>query len=214
MFGVFVFTMATAQHIQATFIKGATAPEHFPVHDLPEVAMIGRSNVGKSSLINAITRNSSLARVSNTPGKTQEINFFETDLGIVLVDLPGYGYARVSKEQRSQFSELINNYVQTREPLALTCVLVDARHDPQPLDMAMLEELEFAGQRYVVLLTKCDKLSERQVQSRIDQVKELLASCSYVYDVVATSAKEGLGRPSIIGIMKKARNSFSVEEEE
>jgi GTP-binding protein len=205
--------MAIAQHIQATFIKGATAPQHFPVHSMPEVAMIGRSNVGKSSLINAITRNSSLARVSNTPGKTQEINFFETDLGIVLVDLPGYGYARVSKEQRSQFSELIHTYLNTREPLALTCVLVDARHDPQALDMAILEELEFAGKRYVVLLTKCDKLSEKQVDARVDQLKILLEACSYAVDVVATSAKVGLGRPSIIGIMKKARNSFSVDEE-
>ncbi|NQW29576.1 MAG: YihA family ribosome biogenesis GTP-binding protein [Ignavibacteria bacterium] len=206
--------MAVAQHIQATFIKGATAPEHFPAHSMPEVAMIGRSNVGKSSLINAITRNSSLARVSNTPGKTQEINFFETDLGMVLVDLPGYGYARVSKEQRSQFSKLIHTYIETREPLALICVLVDARHDPQPLDMAMLEELEFAQKKFVVLLTKCDKLSEKQVQSRIDQMNELLSSCANVVDVVATSAKVGLGRPSIIGIMKKARKAFSTEEEE
>lgn len=197
--------MAQEQQIHATFVKGATAPSHFPESTLPEVAMIGRSNVGKSSLINAIVRHGQLARVSNRPGKTQEINFFRTDVGVMLVDLPGYGYARVSKAQREEFSELIKTYLFTREQLHLTCVLVDSRHDPQALDMAMMEELEFAQKPFVVILTKCDKLSAKQANEREEQIRTLLGACTSFVDVVRTSSKDGEGRMSVIGIIKKHR---------
>lgn len=195
--------MAQEIHLQAEFVKGATAPEHFPVSSVLEIAMIGRSNVGKSSLINTLVRSSRVARVSNTPGKTQEINFFVTDLGFMLVDLPGYGYARVSKTQREQFSTLIKTYVLKREQLAVTCVLVDARHDPQPLDLAMIEELEFAKRKYAVILTKCDKLKPAALEARIQQVKDLLAQCTSLEDVIATSSDSGLGRHQLLGLMKR-----------
>lgn len=191
--------------IVATFLKGATAPEHFPVSDLPEVAMLGRSNVGKSSLINQIVRHGGLARVSNTPGKTQEINFFTTDSGFMLVDLPGYGYAKVSKTQRSMFSTLIHSYLQHRSRLLLACVLVDARHDPMSIDLAMIEELEFAAKRYAVVLTKCDKLKPRQIEARHLQFKTMLAACSHNIDVIATSAVSGDGRNQLLGMMKRIR---------
>ena len=195
--------MAQEIHLRAEFVKGATSPAHFPVSDVPEGALIGRSNVGKSSLINALVRSSRIARVSNTPGKTQEINFFITDLGFMLVDLPGYGYARVSKTQREQFSSLIKQYVLKREQLAVTCILVDARHDPQPLDLAMIEELEFAKRHYAVILTKCDKLKPAVLQARIDQVNQILAQCTSLVDVIPTSSETGLGRHQLLGLMKR-----------
>jgi len=198
--------MAHDLQINAEFVKGATSSEHFPVTSLCEVAMVGRSNVGKSSLINAIVRHGRMARVSNTPGKTQEINFFVTDAGFMLVDLPGYGYARVSKTQREQFSRLIRDYVTRRENLALTCVLVDARHDPQPLDLAMLEELELAERAYVVVLTKCDKLKPGAVAARQEQLRQVLSQCRYLVDVIPTSSQTALGRHELIGCMKRIVN--------
>jgi GTP-binding protein len=203
--------MAQEIHLRAEFVKGATSPEHFPVSSLQEIAFIGRSNVGKSSLINTLVRSSRVARVSNTPGKTQEINFFVTDLGFMLVDLPGYGYARVSKTQREQFSTLIKTYVLKREQLAVTCVLVDSRHDPQPLDLAMIEELEFAQRNYAVILTKCDKLKPAALQERVEQVKELLAQCASLVDVIPSSSETGLGRHQLLGLMKRIVNQTPKE---
>lgn len=198
--------MAHDIHIIAEFVKGATKPEHFPESTLPEIAMIGRSNVGKSSLINALVRHNRMARVSNTPGKTQEINFFVTDMNFMLVDLPGYGYARVSKGQREQFSVLIRAYVLKRPQLVLTCVLVDARHDPQPLDLAILEELELAGRPFVIILTKCDKLKPAALIEREQQVRDVIQNCQYVVDVVPTSSETGLGRHQLLGLIKRIVN--------
>jgi GTP-binding protein len=197
--------MAQEITMHAEFVKGASAPSHFPTSTLPEVAMIGRSNVGKSSLINSLVRHGKLARVSNTPGKTQEINFFTTSLGLMLVDLPGYGYAKVSKTKREEFSSLINAYLFQREQLRLTCVLMDSRHEPQSLDLHMIENLEFAANNYVVILTKVDKLSESEQQERFAQVKQVLQYCSHAVDVVLSSAEKNIGRNSILGIMKKFR---------
>lgn len=168
--------------------------------------MIGRSNVGKSSLINTLVRHGHMARVSNTPGKTQEINFFVTDLNFMLVDLPGYGYARRSKDQRELFSGLIRAYVLNRPQLIMTCVLVDARHDPQPLDMGMLEELELAGKQFVVVLTKCDKLKKGALEAREAQVRSLLVHCNFVVDVIPTSSETGFGRQQLLGLIKRLVN--------
>ena len=205
-FSFFIGSMAHDIHIIAEFVKGATKPEHFPESTLPEIAMIGRSNVGKSSLINALVRHNRMARVSNTPGKTQEINFFVTDMNFMLVDLPGYGYARVSKGQREQFSVLIRAYVLKRPQLVLTCVLVDARHDPQPLDLAILEELELAGRPFVIILTKCDKLKPAALIERVQQVRDVIQNCQYVVDVVPTSSETGLGRHQLLGLIKRIVN--------
>lgn len=195
--------MAQDIQVTATFVKGATTPEQFPESSLAEISMIGRSNVGKSSLINTLVRHGHMARVSNTPGKTQEINFFATDLNFMLVDLPGYGYARRSRDQRELFSNLIRAYVLNRPQLLVTCVLVDARHDPQPLDMAMLEELELARRRFVVILTKCDKLKKGALEAREEQVRGLLANCTSVVDVIPTSSETGLGRQQLLGLIKR-----------
>lgn len=200
--------MAQEQHIEAVFATGAVKPEQFPPSSAPEIAMIGRSNVGKSSLINAIVRHGNLARVSNTPGKTQEINFFATDAGFGLVDLPGYGYAKVSKGKREQFSELIKAYLLQRENLAAVFILVDSRHEPMAIDMAMIEELEFAGRPYVVVLTKCDKRKSGAVSEREEEFRFLLSQCEHVVDILATSSKTGDGRSQLIGIMKRLSQQF------
>jgi len=191
--------------IRAEFVKGAAAKEQFPPSSAPEVAMIGRSNVGKSSLINSILRTGAVARISNTPGKTQEINFFMTDIGMMFVDLPGYGFAKVSKERRLGFSKLIKDYLFTREQLHVVCVLIDSRHDPQPLDLAMLEDLELHGVPFVAVLTKADKLGVGALDARKAQLDELLSQCKHRIDVVSTSAKDGLGRSDLIGIIKRMR---------
>jgi GTP-binding protein len=198
----------------ATLLIGAVQPSQFPSGDANEVAVIGRSNVGKSSLINALLRDSSVARVSGTPGKTREINFFVTDLGFVLVDLPGYGYAKVSKSQRQGFASLIRQYLfDPRPQRKVVLVLVDSRHDPQPLDMAMIEELEFAGVSYVVVLTKCDKLAPAPLKERVDQVKGLLAQCRHFVDVVPTSAQKGDGRTAVLAVIKRVIESTNAPQE-
>jgi len=171
--------------------------------------MIGRSNVGKSSLINSIVRHGGLARVSNTPGKTQEINFFSTDLGFELVDLPGYGYAKVSKTQREHFSTLIRSYILERATCALVCILVDSRHDPMALDLAMIEEMEFAKRRYAVILTKVDKLKPGAIAQRLEQFRTLLSQCSYATDIITSSSETGEGRTDILGMMKRITLEFS-----
>jgi GTP-binding protein len=191
--------------IEAEFLLGAAQAAQFPTTGLPEVAIVGRSNVGKSSLINQILRHGMVARVSSTPGKTQEINFFATTIGVTIADLPGYGYAAVSKQRRAEFATLIHAYLDHRMPLRLTLVLIDSRHDPMPLDMAMLERLELTGRRFVAVLTKCDKLTEKDVEARVAQIRELLSQCSYAVDVVATSAKTSKGREALIGIIKRSR---------
>jgi len=201
--------MAQSMDIHAQFVKGAVERSQFPETTVPEVAMIGRSNVGKSSLINTIVRHGGLARISNTPGKTQEINFFSTDAGFSLVDLPGYGYAKVSKEQREQFSELIKSYLLHRANLAVTFILVDSRHEPMAIDLAMIEELEFAGRPYVVVLTKCDKRKEGANDRRLEEFKHLLSQCSHMVDIVTTSSKTGEGRSQLIGIMKRMSQDFT-----
>lgn len=204
--------MAQEQHIQAEFALGAVTVDQFPPSTAPEVAFVGRSNVGKSSLINMIVRHGGLAHVSNTPGKTTEINFFATDAGFGLVDLPGYGYARRSKSQRELFSALIKDYVTVRENLATVFVLVDSRHDPMPIDLAMVEELEIAGKPYIVVLTKCDKPKKGSVERRVEEYRHLLAQCNYLVDILITSSKTQAGRSQLIGIMKRQSTEFSKEE--
>lgn len=200
--------MAAEQHIEAQFAMGAVQPDQFPPSAFPEIAFIGRSNVGKSSLINTIVRHGNLARVSNTPGKTQEINFFATNAGFGLVDLPGYGYAKVSKGKREMFSSLIKAYLLERQNLAGVFVLVDSRHDPMPIDLAMIEELEFAGRPYVVVLTKCDKRKSGAVAERIEEYRHLLSECKHNVDVIATSSHTGDGRIQLIGVMKRLRQQY------
>src|SRR5881394_1408038 len=155
---------------QAEFWRAAGRPADLPPPGAPEIALAGRSNVGKSSALNALTGRRALARVSKTPGRTQTINFFTLGEAGLLVDLPGYGYARVSQALRAQWGELVGSYVRSRESLVGVVVLIDARHPLMPLDRQLIAWLGDARQK-LVLLTKADKLSRVQQQKTLQDVR-------------------------------------------
>ncbi len=142
------------------FVTSAAAPAQFPREGLPEVAFVGRSNVGKSSLVNALTGVRGLARVSGTPGRTRLLNFFRVDRDLMLVDLPGYGYAKVPASMRVSWETLVRSYLEARPELALCVLLVDARHEPMEADMLLQSYLETSNLPHVVAATKTDKLGK------------------------------------------------------
>lgn len=144
------------------FILGVASLEQLPPATLPEVAFIGRSNVGKSSLLNAVTGRSHLARVSVTPGRTREVNYFNLGGRMFLVDLPGYGYAKAPKSMAAAWQKLITGYLRGRTALARICLLVDARQGVMANDHEMMTMLDQAAQSYLVVLTKADKLTDRE----------------------------------------------------
>ncbi len=150
------------------FIGGmATVDGWRPQHELPEIAFAGRSNVGKSSLLNRLVRRKAFARVSNTPGRTRELNFFRVNNQFVLVDLPGYGYAKISKERRAEWRPLISNFLRRSPTLRGIVQLLDVRHDPTPEDHAMFELLADTGTPTIVVATKIDKLGASKVKERM-----------------------------------------------
>lgn len=153
------------------FAGGMAAPGGWrPFPGLPEVAFSGRSNVGKSSLLNALVKRKKAARVSNTPGRTREINFFIVNGTMVFSDLPGYGFARISREQRAQWRPLIEGYLRNSEELRGIVQLLDIRHDPTPDDFQMLDFLAELGIPTIVAVTKVDKLSPSAARTRLDEV--------------------------------------------
>ena len=149
----------------AVFTVSSQKLSQCPTDGLPEFALIGRSNVGKSSLINMLTDRPGLAKVSSTPGKTRLINHFKINAKWYLVDLPGYGYARVSKNQRGEFSKLITDYVQKREAMVFLFVLIDSRLDPQKIDLDFIRMLGEHGVPFGLIFTKCDKQSDDRTSS-------------------------------------------------
>jgi GTP-binding protein len=156
------------------FVRGVVALDGLPPTDYPEVAFAGRSNVGKSSLVNALTGRKTLARTSNTPGRTQELNYFLLSETLYLVDLPGYGYAKVSKTQKAAWTDLVFAYLQGRPNLKRVMVLVDARHGLKDSDREVMEMLDVAAVSYQVVLTKCDKLKPGELKTRETEVIEAL----------------------------------------
>jgi len=148
--------------ISAEFIKRATKPSEYPPGKLPEVAIAGKSNVGKSSLINALVNRKNLAKTSSSPGRTQAINFFRVNDALSLVDLPGYGYAKVSLEVRETWKPMVESYLQTRREIRLVILIVDARRGLSPDDLALLDWLDYHRLPSLIVLTKADKLSQME----------------------------------------------------
>jgi GTP-binding protein len=170
-----------------------------PQVDLPEIAFAGRSNVGKSSLLNRLIHRKKFARVSNTPGRTREVNFFKVNDAFVLVDLPGYGYARISKERRAEWKPLIEGYLRGSQQLRGIVQLLDARHDPTNDDRQMLDFLGELGVPTVVVLTKMDKLRPSERAARISEISKTLGLEDD--QVIPFSAVTGEGRDELAGAM-------------
>ena len=188
-------------------LKSAPDLEFLPPADRAEVAFAGRSNVGKSSLINALVRQGGLARTSNTPGRTQELNFFRADaVPLYLVDMPGYGFAKAPKEKVAAWTALVSDYLKGRASLARVFLLIDARHGLKPPDLQVMEMLDQAAVSYQVVLTKSDKISaialERVAQATIAAIKAHPAAYP---EVIVTSSVEAAGigelRAAIAGIV-------------
>ncbi|MGC8941290.1 MAG: ribosome biogenesis GTP-binding protein YihA/YsxC [Sulfurihydrogenibium sp.] len=178
------------------FIKSAVKPEDYPPADKPEVAIVGRSNVGKSSLINAIFKKS-VAKVSSTPGKTRLINFFTFNDDIYFVDLPGYGFASVSQKERLNWQKMIENYLLNRENLKLIIMLVDTRYPPTNLDILMKQWLESFEKPYIVVGTKIDKLNQSEKAKAKKIIKDTLELDENV-PILLVSSKEGTGIDNLI----------------
>lgn len=181
----------------ATFTLGAVSLSGMPDDGMSEVAFAGRSNVGKSSLINMLVGRKKLARTSGTPGKTQEVNFFRINDAFYIVDLPGFGYARVSRSQRVKWQATIGQYVTGRETLRLVFQLVDSRHPPTSLDREVMLLLMQSPASHVILLTKADKLSGNSRDKSIRNVRKVLDEIHLDVPVILTSAKTRRGRDEV-----------------
>jgi GTP-binding protein len=180
------------------FVAAAGSPASLPPMRGTEIALAGRSNVGKSSLLNAITGQKSLARTSRTPGRTQELIFFTGGAGLTLVDMPGYGYAAAAKDKIAAWTELIHAFLRGRANLARIYVLVDARHGLKDTDAPMLDALGQVAVSHQIVLTKCDELKPADLAKRITEVEAALAKRPAAFPtVLATSAHDGTGVPDM-----------------
>jgi GTP-binding protein len=176
------------------FVAGAADGAALPAETLPEIAFLGRSNVGKSSLVNALTGRRTLARTSNTPGRTRQINFFLLDRRLMLVDLPGYGYAAASKSAIGSWTRLVQHYLRGRASLRRVCLLIDSRHGIKEPDRPVMHLCDAAGLSYQVVLTKIDKLAPAARAAIADTVAAELAPHSAAHpEIHLTSAEKGLG---------------------
>src|SRR5262245_13043929 len=175
----------------ATFVKSATSPEHYPRDGRPEIAFMGRSNVGKSSLINSLLGVRGLARTSSTPGRTQLINFFLINDAFHFVDLPGYGYARVPRDVKKHWGPMVEKYLATRASLVLSIVITDSRQGPTELDLLMKEWLEARGKPFIIVATKADKLSSNKLRVNLSRASAVLGKKELVtYSAVTRSGAD------------------------
>ncbi len=183
-----------------TFLKSAPTLEFLPEATVPEVAFAGRSNVGKSSLLNALTGRNSLARTSNTPGRTQELNFFDVGqpLAFRLVDMPGYGFAKAPKDIVKKWRFLVNDFLRGRQALKRALVLIDARHGIKDVDREILEMLDRAAVSYRIVLTKADKIKASELLTVTEQTAvEARKRPAAHPDILVTSSEGGLGIPEL-----------------
>jgi GTP-binding protein len=187
---------------ETVFVKGVVAMSGLPPADRTEVCFAGRSNVGKSSLINALTGRKGLARASNTPGRTQEINYFATSDSLYLVDLPGYGYANAPVSVVEKWQRLMKQYLSGRQTLRRAFVLIDARHGIKKVDEEILDLLDSAAVTFQVILTKTDKVKEKDRAKVLDQVRHALSKHPAAFpELLTTSSEKGWGIPTLRAII-------------
>lgn len=193
----------------ANLIISAVSPKQYPLEDKPEIALAGRSNVGKSSFINTLIERKALARTSGQPGKTQTLNFYNINDHFRFVDVPGYGYARVSKTERNKWSNMINEYLSQRENLITLFLLMDFRHEPTELDMQMKDYADELDLPYAIVLTKVDKIKRSQHNKHIQMFKKALNLEEDAFFLF--SSETGLGKEDIWDVIE---NQLEVYEEE
>ncbi|MDX9724426.1 MAG: ribosome biogenesis GTP-binding protein YihA/YsxC [Myxococcota bacterium] len=189
------------------FIRSATAPAHFPPADRPEVAFGGRSNVGKSSLLNVLMQRHRLVKVSKTPGCTQTINFFDVNDALYLVDLPGYGFAKVPASVQRMWGPMIGTYFEKRRSLMAVAALLDVRREPSEGDLLFANMIREAGKTLLVVMTKCDKLGSQEIERRRREIARTLR-CEAP---IAFSSERSLGRDELWKAIKRATWDFLPE---
>lgn len=200
--------------VQARFVKSASKLAESPPANMPEYAFIGRSNVGKSSLINRLTGSPKLAKTSSTPGKTQLINFFDVDKAWNLVDLPGYGFAKVSKVLRAEFEAMIHGYLMGRENLMVTFVLIDSRHEPMKVDLEFINFLGEEGVPLALVFTKADKQGPVATQRNVDAfLAKLAEDWEELPKHFVTSAETGYGRDELMNYILEVNKLFQAPKE-
>jgi len=193
----------------AEFMMSNSDVDKCPKDRIPEYAFIGRSNVGKSSLINMLMLRKNLAKTSGRPGKTQLINHFLINKNWYLVDLPGYGYARVSKSSKKVFQKFITNYFEKREQMVLAFVLVDCRHEPQPIDMEFMEWMGETGIPFNIIFTKADKLKPKALERNIKAYTEkMLETWEEMPSYFITSASDSTGRDEVLKYIDELNKSI------
>ncbi|MEM7679941.1 MAG: ribosome biogenesis GTP-binding protein YihA/YsxC [Pseudomonadota bacterium] len=187
----------------ATFMLGVAHLKQLPLADKPEIACAGRSNVGKSSLINAVTNQKSLAKTSNTPGRTQQLNFFNVGEGqLYFVDMPGYGYAKVSKAQKEEWNALIKDYLRGRQNLRCVLVLIDARHGIKENDTELMALLDETAVPYRIVLTKTDKVKNQALEKTTKDISKRLKTHPAAFpEIHATSAEKNFGLDELKSII-------------
>jgi GTP-binding protein len=191
---------------EARFVAGVAERAAFPADSLPEIAFAGRSNVGKSSLVNALTGRRMLARTSNTPGRTRQLNFFNLGGELMLVDLPGYGYAATSKQAVERWTGLVRHYLRSRAALCRLCLLIDARHGLKEPDRVVMQMLDQAGVSYQVVLTKADKLGAAELMRTAARVAAELAAHTAAHpEIHLTSAEKQRG----IAVLRASLAAFA-----
>ncbi len=184
------------------FMLGVAALKQLPPAILPEIAFAGRSNVGKSSLVNALTGRKTLAKTSNTPGRTQQLNYFNLGQRLHMVDMPGYGYAKVSKTQRDAWTQLIFDYLRGRPTLQCVFILIDARHGLKDSDIVLMEMLDETAVQYRIVLTKTDKVKSQELAKISDKITADLKKHAAAFpSVLATSANKGMGLPEFRAVL-------------